>query len=238
MKSFLWVPFCLILTLGGLGESLPSSTSNIGSVNPSITTIGTVDQSEFKTWQDDLSDDQLNIDKLTLKCNFISEIPRRSVKFQLRRSGLNNNSSSFSSLLVEPTQPTSSRSLVRSLTDLSPSSSTVSTTRVKRGHGRSYSTGIAYNRIGDSGPRRGPPGGGHGHENNKISPVGEDQTNTDDFKSYGVGYEHRHSDHCEESKCGYNIRHCPHGCVFNSFTCGGGAAYDTCCCWAISELAK
>ncbi|OXA43372.1 glycine-rich protein DC9.1 [Folsomia candida] len=128
-----------------------------------------------------------------------------------------------------------------------------SESRVKRGYSSGHSTGIAYNRINDAGQIRlrqrggghrggyhdedeggghrggGGGGGGHGgggHEN----PIGEDGTHTNDFKSYGVGYEHRNTEHCEESKCGYNIRHCPHGCVFNSLECGGGRAYDTCCC--------
>lgn len=88
---------------------------------------------------------------------------------------------------------------------------------------------VAYHRLeaGDLLPvlsQRRRSGGG------RRSPVGEDGTDNRLYKSAGVGYEHKHNNRCEESKCGYNIRHCPHGCVFNSFQCGGGAAYDTCCC--------
>lgn len=61
--------------------------------------------------------------------------------------------------------------------------------RVKRGYRSGHSTGIAYNRINDSGQQKDY---GHGHgEQRRRSAVGEDGTHIHDFKSYGVGYEHR-----------------------------------------------
>lgn len=86
------------------------------------------------------------------------------------------------------------------------SNTTISeSSRVKRGYSSGHSTGIAYNRIHDAGQvrlgggRHGGGGGGHGDEDEGEghgggeggSTVGEDGTHTTDFKSYGVGYEHR-----------------------------------------------